>query len=105
MAAQVQYCGRCGAPLLQGTAFCGRCGSPQLAAAVMPAVATAVAAPPAAPPAAYGYRYAQPGAFPAAGRVKVPQVMVIGGVIVILAVAVVAITAFALSRALGTHPP
>lgn len=70
----------------------------------MPAVATAVAPPPLAPPAAYGYRLAQPGAFPAAGRVKVPQVMVIGGVIVILAVAVVAITAFALSRAIGNHP-
>jgi hypothetical protein len=31
--------------------------------------------------------------------------MVIGGVIIILAVAVIAITAFALSRAIGTHPP
>jgi hypothetical protein len=64
-----------------------------------------MAAPPAAPPAAYGYRLAQPGAFPAAGRVKMPQVMVIGGVIVILAVAVVAVSAFALSRVIGTHPP
>ena len=105
MAVQVQYCGRCGAPLVPGTAFCGRCGAPQLTATFIPAVATAVAAPPAAPPAAYGYRVAQPGAFPGAGRVKVPQVMVIGGVIIILAVAVIAITAFALSRAIGTHPP
>jgi hypothetical protein len=76
-----------------------------MALSSMPAVATAMAAPPTAPPAAYGYRVAQPGAFPAAGRVKVPQVMVIGGVIVILAIAVVAITAIALSRAIGgTHP-
>jgi hypothetical protein len=103
MAAQVQYCGRCGAPLLPGAAFCGRCGAPQLAIGGVPAVATAVAAPPPAPPAAYGYRLAQPGAFPAAGKVKVPQVMVIVGVIVILAVAVVAITAFALARTIGSH--
>jgi hypothetical protein len=74
------------------------------AAAGVAAVARAVAAPPAAPPAAYGYRVAQPGAFPAAGRVKVPQVMVVGGVLVILAVAVVAVTTFAISRAIGTHP-
>jgi len=58
-----------------------------------------------APPAAHGYRVAQPGAFPAAGRVKVPQVMVVGGVIAILTIAVVAISVIALSRAIGgTHP-
>jgi hypothetical protein len=103
MAAQVRYCGRCGAPLPPGAVYCGRCGAPQVAFASMPAVASALAAPPLAPPAAYGYRVAQPSAFPAVGRVKVPQVMVIGGVIVILAIAVVAITAFALARAGGTH--
>jgi hypothetical protein len=105
MAVQTLYCGRCGAPLLPGAAFCGRCGAPQMALASMPAVARAIAAPPTAPPAAYGYRIAQPGAFPAAGKVKVSQVMVVGGVIVILAVAAIVITAFALSRATGgTHP-
>lgn len=104
MAAQTLYCGRCGAPLLPGAAFCGRCGAPQLAVAGAPAPAFAVAAPPAAPPAAYGYRVAQPGAFPGAGRAKVPQAMVFGGLLVILAVAVVVITAFAVSRAIGTHP-
>lgn len=105
MAAQTLYCGRCGAPLLAGAAYCGRCGAPQMALASMPAVARAIAAPPSGPPAAYGYRVAQPGAFPAAGRVKVPQLMVIGGLIVILAVAAVVITAFALSRATGgSHP-
>lgn len=106
MAIQTLYCGRCGAPLLPGAAFCGRCGAPQVvAAAGMPMAATALAAPPAAPPAAYGYRVAQPGAFPGAGRVKVPQVMVIGGLLVILAVAVVAISTFAVYRVVGTHPP
>ncbi|HVC77209.1 MAG TPA: zinc-ribbon domain-containing protein [Candidatus Micrarchaeaceae archaeon] len=105
MVVQTLYCGRCGALLLPGAAFCGRCGAPQMALASMPAVARAMAAPPSAPPAAYGYRVAQPGAFPAAGRVKVPQVMVIGGLIVILAVAAVVITAFALSKATGgAHP-
>ena len=118
MAMQTLYCGRCGAPLLPGAVFCGRCGAPQLAAASVPAVAMAVAAPPMAvpaiatalagppmaPPAAYGYRVAQPGAFPGAGRAKVPQAMVIGGVLLILVVAVVAITSFALARSIGTHP-
>ncbi|HEY8798456.1 MAG TPA: hypothetical protein VIO85_11405 [Candidatus Dormibacteraeota bacterium] len=64
----------------------------------------AVAAPPTAPPAAYGYRVAQPGAFPRVGQAKVPQAMVIGGVLLILVVAVVAITSFALARSIGTHP-
>ena len=95
MAVQAQFCGRCGGQLLPGAIYCGRCGAPQ--------VATAVAGPPMAPPAAYGYRVAQPGAFPAAGRVKVPQTMVLVGLLVILAIAVVAVSAFAVSRALGTH--
>ncbi len=56
-----------------------------------------------APLAAYGYRLAQPGAFPAAGRVKVPQAMVIGAMLLILAVAVVVVSAFAVARAIGTH--
>src|SRR5258706_15092295 len=89
MAVQTRYCGRCGAPLLPGAVFCGRCGAPQLApAAVMPMAASALAAPPMAPPAAYGYRVAQPGAFPQAARAKVPQWMVIGGVLAVLAVAI-----------------
>jgi len=102
MAVQTRYCGRCGAPLVPGAVYCGRCGAPQLAMAAIPAVATALAAPPTAPPAAYGYRVAQPGAFPQAGRTKVPQWMVIGGVLVILAIAVVTITGFALARSFGT---
>ncbi|MDQ6880433.1 MAG: zinc ribbon domain-containing protein [Candidatus Dormibacteraeota bacterium] len=105
MATQVRFCGRCGAQVAPGAPFCGRCGAPQLAAAVaapQPGWA-AVAGPPAAPPAAFGYQLAQPGAFPAAGRVKVPQFMVIGGLVLILAIAIVAVSAFAVSRAFGTH--
>lgn len=96
MAVQQRFCGRCGAQLLPGATFCGRCGAPQYAA-------TAIAAPPLAPPAAYGYRIAQPGAFPAAGRVKVPQMMVVGGLLVILLVAIVAVSAFAVARTIGSH--
>lgn len=97
MAIQARFCGRCGAQVQPGAPYCGRCGAPQLAAAV--------ASPPMAPPAAYGYRVAQPGAFPAAGRVKVPQVMVVVGLLLILAIAIAAISIFAVSRAItGTHP-
>lgn len=104
MAIQTRYCGRCGAPLLPGAVFCGRCGAPHLAAAGVGNVASAVAVPPMAPPAAYGYRVAQPGAYPGAGRAKVSQWMVIGGLLLILVVAVVAVTSFAVSRVIGTHP-
>jgi hypothetical protein len=95
MAVQARFCGRCGAQLLPGAAFCGRCGAAQLA--------TAIAAPPLASPAAYGYRLAQPGAFPGAGQAKVPQLMVVGGLLLILAIAVVAVSAVAVSRVIGTH--
>jgi hypothetical protein len=114
MAIQPRFCGRCGAQLLSTAAFCGRCGMPQFAAAAgapqlaaavaTPQLAGAVAAPPAAPPAAYGYRLAQPDTFPRLGRVKVSQPMVIGGLLVILAVATVSVSALAVSRAIGgTH--
>lgn len=93
--AQARFCGRCGNQLLPGAVFCGRCGAPQQSAAI--------AAPPIAPPAAYGYRVAQPGAFPGVGRVKVPRGMLIGGLVLILVVATVAISAFAVSRAFGSH--
>src|SRR4029077_19662641 len=78
--ASPRFCGRCGAQLLPGAVFCGKCGAPQQAAAI--------AAPPVAAPAAYGYRLAPPGAFPRAGRVKLPPLMVVGGLLLILVVAV-----------------
>ena len=97
MAIQARFCGRCGAQLIPGNTVCPRCGAAQLA--------TSAVAPPAAPPAAYGYPYAQPGSFPAATRVKVPQIMVVGGLLLILAIAVVSVSAFAVLRAIGgTHP-
>jgi hypothetical protein len=97
MAVQARVCGRCGAQVAPGAPYCGRCGAPQLAAAV--------ASPPMAPPAAYGYRLAQPGTFPAAGRGKVPQGMVVGALLLILFVAIVVVSIFAVSRAIiGTRP-
>jgi zinc ribbon protein len=95
MAVAARFCGRCGAQLSPGAAVCGRCGAPQFV--------PAMAGPPVAPPAAYGYQVAQPGMFPAAGRAKVPAFMVVGGLLLILAVAVVAVSAFAVARVIGTH--
>ena len=92
MAIQHRFCGRCGSPVAPGAPFCGRCGAPQLAAA-------AVAAP-----LGYSYRIAQPGAFPATRGPKLPQIMVAAGLLIILSVATVAVTTFAVSRAIGgTH--
>lgn len=101
MAIQPRFCGRCGAQLHPAAVFCGRCGMPQFAAAGAPQLAGAVAAPPAAPPAAYGYRLAQRDTFPRPGSVKVSQPMVIGGLLLILAVATVSVSALAVSRAIG----
>ena len=95
MAIQARFCGQCGAQLVPGAPVCSRCGAPQLAMAAV--------GPPQAPPAAYRYAYAQPGSFPAATRVKVPQIMVVGGLLLILAIAVVSVSAFAVLRAIGTH--
>jgi hypothetical protein len=95
MAVQMHFCGRCGNQVLAGTVFCGNCGAPQ--------VATAIAAPPFAAPAAYGYRLAQPGAFPGAGQVKVSQRMVLIGLGLILAIAIVVVSAFAIAQAFKPH--
>jgi hypothetical protein len=95
MAIQARFCGRCGAQLVGGEAYCGRCGAAQLS--------SAVGGPPGEPPAAYAYVLEQPGTFPGSGRVKMPQLMVVGGLLLILAVATVAVSAFAVARAIGTH--
>ena len=97
MAIQAQFCGRCGSPVAPGVPFCGRCGAPQFAAAV--ASPAAMASSP-----AYSYRIAPPGAFPGTRGPKLPQIMVAGGLLIILSVATVAVSAFAVSRAIGgTH--
>ena len=91
----VRYCGRCGAPLGLGATFCGRCGTPvALQAAVAP------------PPYAYPQAYPQVprAAYPTARQVKLGPAMIAGGLIVILLVIAVVISAFAVSQlASGSH--
>jgi zinc ribbon protein len=90
MAVQPRFCGRCGSQVAPGAAFCGRCGAPQFAQAV-------------APP-AYRYQTAPPSAVPARGGMKMSQLAIGVALILILAIATVAISAFAVSKVLnGTH--
>jgi hypothetical protein len=84
----MRFCGRCGAQVAPGAPFCGRCGAPQFAQAV-------AAAP------AYRYPAAPPAQYQPAGRYRTSQVAIAGGLLVILAVVTVAVTAFAVSRFIG----
>ena len=72
VAAQVRYCGRCGAALAPGAGFCGRCGTPVLMEA-MPA-----------PRSVYSYAPAPHAAYPAPGRPKLGAVLIAGGLIAVL---------------------
>lgn len=98
-APRVLYCGRCGAPLAPGAGFCGRCGAP-VAAPVAPRVAAAAVAPP-----VYTYPLAPPQVvYPAARQLRLSQVMIAGGLIVILLVAGAIVSAFAVAQFVnGTH--
>ena len=87
MAAQMTFCGRCGARLPAGAPFCGRCGAPQVAPA-------AIAAP------VYSYPIAPRAAFPTGRRYTTSQVAIAGVLLAILAIAAVALSAFAISRAI-----
>jgi hypothetical protein len=91
MAAQAQFCGRCGAPLAYGATFCGRCGTPVNIAAV-------------APYPVYAYPQAPPRVAPRLGGGRTTQIAVAGGLISILLIAVVIVSAFALRGVVGTHP-
>jgi hypothetical protein len=88
MAAQVRYCGRCGAQVPFGATFCGRCGAPQPAR-------VAAAAP------VYRYPMAPPARYPTARRWNSSQIAVAGGMLALLAIVTVAVSIFAVSRALG----
>jgi hypothetical protein len=92
MAAQVRFCGRCGAPVPYGATFCGRCGAPQPAA-----VAAAVPV--------YSYPTAPRPSYPTARRWRSSQVAVAGGLLAILAIVTVAVSIFAVSHALGGNHP
>jgi hypothetical protein len=88
MAAQVRFCGRCGAPVPFGAPFCGRCGAPQVAQA-------AAAAP------VYSYPMAPHATFPTARQWRSSQVAVAGGLLAILAIVTVAVSTFAVSHIIG----
>jgi hypothetical protein len=88
MASPMRFCGRCGAQVAPGAPFCGRCGAPQ--------VAQAVAAAP-----VYSYPIAPPAPYRPAGRFGTSQVAIAAGLLIIIAVVTVAVTAFAISRFTG----
>lgn len=88
MAAQVRFCGRCGNQLPLGAPFCGRCGAPQVAPAIPM-------------PAAYSYPTGQRAAYPTMGQARLSRIAVGGGLLLILAIATVGVSAFAVSRVIG----
>jgi hypothetical protein len=73
-----------------GATFCGRCGAPQ--------PAMALSAPP-----VYTYPHAPQASFPARRRYGSSQIAIAGGLLAVLAVVTVAVSAFAVSRAIGSH--
>jgi len=89
MAAQVAYCGRCGASLAPGATFCGRCGAP-------------VAAHAAAAQPVYGYAVAPPRvAYPTPPRFNTSQIVIAGVLLAILALVTVVVSAIAASQYFG----
>lgn len=90
MAMALRFCGRCGAQVAPGATFCGRCGAP-VAAQVAPAPV-------------YSYPAAGPAAYPTAGQFKLSQAKIAGGLLALLAIVTVVVSAFAVSRFVGgTH--
>lgn len=102
MAVSARFCGRCGAPLAPGAAFCGRCGTPfsQVGAQVV-AVPAARAYP---APVPYSYPVAAAVTYPTVRQFKLAPAWIAVGLILILAVITIAVTALAVSRLPGgTH--
>lgn len=90
MAVALRFCGHCGAQVTAGAPFCGRCGAPAPAHI--------------APRPVYSYAAAGPAAYPTAGRFKLSQAMIAGGLLVLLAIVTVVVSALAVSRfAGGSH--
>lgn len=86
MAVALRFCGRCGAQVAPGAPFCGRCGAPVSAQVALQPV------------------YSYPAAYPTARQFKLSQVMIAGGLLVLLAVVTVVVSAFAVARfAGGSH--
>jgi hypothetical protein len=90
MAVQTRFCGRCGAPIAPDAPYCGRCGTPQypLQAATAPA---------------YQYAYAPARSQSTLRRYSGTQIAVAVGLLAILAVVTVGLSAFAVSQVIGNH--
>lgn len=100
MAVQRAFCGNCGTPLAPGATFCGRCGAPVAAAVPVAAAQPAYPAYPAYP----GYAY--PRAQPAPGRIgrdHTAQIAVAIGLIFLLVLGAVIVSAVALFNNPGKH--
>jgi len=93
VATAARFCGRCGAQLAPGATFCGRCGTP--------AGAPVVAAPP-----PYSYPAAPRVTYQSRRQSTMSMVAIAAGLLIVLAIVTVAITAFAVSRFTKTpsHP-
>ena len=90
MAVQARFCGNCGVALAPGSTFCARCGAPV----------------PPTPIPIYTPAYAYPRAAPRAGRIggaSMTQIAVAIGLLSILIVATVTVSAFAIRGATGSH--
>ena len=92
MAVQPRFCGQCGAQIPAGAPYCGRCGAPQYAL-------------PIATHPAYVYPSAPARQVTGLRRVGGAQIAVAAGLIIILSVVTVAVSAFAVSQVIGTHKP
>jgi hypothetical protein len=91
MAVQARFCGSCGTPLAPGVTFCGRCGAP-------------TAAPVPVAYAGYAYPRAQPRQARIGGD-HTMQIAVAIGLLSILIIVTVAVTALAIRGGVGTHQP
>ncbi len=87
---QSGFCGRCGAPIAPNAPYCGRCGAPQypVQAATSPAHT-------------YGYAPAQPQS--TMRRYSGTQIAVAVGLLAILSVVTIGLSAFAVSQVIGNH--
>lgn len=91
MAVQARFCGRCGAPIPPDSPYCGRCGALQYPL-------------PTATPAAYAYAYAPARPQPGPGaRYSGTQIAVAAGLLIILSIVTIGLSAFAESQVIGTH--
>jgi hypothetical protein len=90
MAAQPRFCGHCGAPVAPNAPYCGRCGAPQHPVQTAPAPA-------------YQYAYAPARPQSTLRRYSGTQVAVAVGLLAILAVVTVGLSAFAVSQVIGSN--